>query len=306
MLSILIFLGPIIFLALFMELSLRKIPNDYLFKKEYLDANANNIKTLVMGSSHSFYGIDPSFFLTNTFNGANISQSLDYDYKILKLYENNLDSLKVLVLPISYFSLYSNLKNTSEHWRIKNYNIYYGMNSTYALEYNAEIFGNNFKNNIGRLSSYYLRNNDNKTSSELGWGTDYSSENSMNLFKTGEIASLRHSWKDLHSFKNSPDYLENQEILNNIIRWSQKRDVKVLLFTPPAYYTYRQNMIKEQLYNTEKVIEQIALEYDNCIYYNFFYDTSFTSEDFFDADHLNEIGAKKLSLIINDLICNSK
>lgn len=305
-LSILIFFGPLIFLAFFLEQSLRQIPNDYLFKKEYLDANSNKIKTLVLGSSHSFYGIDPSYFSSKTFNGSYVSQSLDYDYKILKLYENKLDSLKTLVLPISYFSMYFNLDNGDESWRIKNYNIYYGMKSSYSLRGNTEIFENNPSNSMKRLKAYYLNKSYHLTSSDLGWGTGFNSEKSKDLTRTGKKSALEHTQKYKHSEENTIIFRKNEEILTSIIKWSKNKDVKVILFTPPAYYTYRRNINKEQLDITTKKAFDVASKYDNCTYYNFFDDSSFTKVDYFDADHLNEIGAKKLSLKIDNLICNAK
>ena len=88
-----------------LEVLIQNIPNDYSHKKGYLDKNAAQIETLILGSSHSFYGLDPTFFSSKTFNGSHISQSLKYDLEILKKYEGNFKNLTAVVLPISYFSL---------------------------------------------------------------------------------------------------------------------------------------------------------------------------------------------------------
>ena len=64
----LLFVVPILLLAVIIEIFLRLIPNDYLHKKKYLDAHSCDIETLILGSSHSFYGIDPNYFSNNTFN----------------------------------------------------------------------------------------------------------------------------------------------------------------------------------------------------------------------------------------------
>ena len=107
------------------EVVLRNIPNDYIYKKKYLDVYSNEIETLVLGSSHSFYGVNPAFFFKNTFNASHISQSFDYDLEILEKYDGYLGELKTVVIPISYFSLFHKLESGSESWRIKNYIIYY-------------------------------------------------------------------------------------------------------------------------------------------------------------------------------------
>ena len=54
---------------------------------------------------------------------------------------------------------------------------------------------------------------------------------------------------------------------------------------------------KVYLKDTENV-----LKLNDSIYYNFLTDKSFIAEDYYDADHLNEIGAKKLTLKIDSII----
>jgi len=57
---------------------------------------------------------------------------------------------------------------------------------------------------------------------------------------------------------------------------------------------------------TVKAANSIASKYNNCEYYNFLSDTAFIAKDFYDADHLSEIGAKKLSNIINAKLIEGK
>jgi hypothetical protein len=76
----------------------------------------------------------------------------------------------------------------------------------------------------------------------------------------------------------------------------------VIIFTTPAYKTYVQNLEINQLNNTINTVTKFADTYPNTRYYNLLNDKSFNQEDFFDADHLNETGAKKLSLIIDRII----
>ncbi|MDR2410253.1 MAG: hypothetical protein LBE13_19380 [Bacteroidales bacterium] len=85
-----LYLLPVLLFLILLEILLRNIPNDYSYKKKYLDTQFCNIETLILGNSHSFYGIDPVYFSTNTFNAAHVSQSLDYDYEILKQQYNTI------------------------------------------------------------------------------------------------------------------------------------------------------------------------------------------------------------------------
>lgn len=285
-----------------MEVLLRYIPNDYRFKKKYLDAHSGEIETLILGSSHSFYGLDPVYFSKNTFNASYNSQSLNYDYEILKKYEDRFKNLKNVVLPVSYFTLFGKLEDGPDKWLIKNYILYYRINTSRKFCDHTEVFSNKFNVNLKRLVSYYIKGNKNSISSGLGWGTTYKSENAQDLTKTGKTTALRHTRKDIESIKYTEIIKGNILVLNTIINWCKNRHVKVILFTPPAYETYRMFLNAQQLNTTFNIINKLDVKYDNCIYINLLSDPAFIAGDFYDSDHLSEIGAKKLSEIFDDRI----
>lgn len=289
-----------------MEILLRNIPNDYLYKKHYLDKHSSEIETLILGSSHTYYGVNPDFFSTKTFNASHISQSLEFDFAILKKYEQNFNNLKTIILPVSYFTYFSNLENGSESWRVKNYIIYYEIDTDNSFKESNEVLSNQFNKNINRLVSYYLYGNSTLTCSKLGWGTKYNSKFARNLFETGEIAAKRHTKIDQSPDNYQAIVNENLLILNSIVKWSNERNIKVLLLTTPAFNSYRQNLNIDQLNFTVSVSNEIASKYDNCFYLNMIGDPNFIERDFYDADHMSEIGAEKLSILLNDRISGYK
>jgi hypothetical protein len=294
--NLLIFILPVIFLALASEVLIRLIPNDYILKKNYLDKNSDKIEVLILGSSHSFFGLNPVYFSNNCFNASYVSQSLDYDLEILKKYDNKWSKLKTVVLPVSYFSLFEKLKECSESWRVKNYTLYYKMKASKSFKEYSELLSSKLEIIIKRLNSYYIKGENPLSSSPLGWGNVYNSKDGKNLIETGKFAAKWHTYDDYHS------YPEIVSTLQSIIRVCNKNNVRIILFTPPAYETYRDNLNKDQLNLTIQKSHDIANSYNNCTYINLLADTSFKATDFYDADHLNEIGAKKLSLLINGII----
>ena len=299
---VLAFSLPILIASVVLELLLRSIPNDYSNKQEYLENNADKIETLILGSSHSLYGLDPVYFSSQTYNASQVSQPLDFDFHILKKYENNLKNLKTVILPISYFTLFFNLETSLESWRIKNYMIYYDLNSSKSMSDYFELSSNKLNVNLKKLVSFYV--NDDKTTfcSELGWGTSYKSKNSLTLTKVGPISAERHTILGKDSTLIADVFEKNIVVLNSLLEWSKQRDVKVLLLTPPAYSSYYDNLDTEQLLITINKTKEICSEYDNCNYDNMLKDSIFVASDYYDGDHLSEIGAKKLSLIINSQI----
>lgn len=70
----------------------------------------------------------------------------------------------------------------------------------------------------------------------------------------------------------------------------------------PTYITYRENLNQQQLYLMDSICDALADEYDHVYRLDYFADTTFVDEDFYDADHLCEIGAKHLSERINHVI----
>jgi hypothetical protein len=297
------FLLPIFFLMIIMEFLLINTPNDYIFKKKFLDKNADGIETLILGSSHSFYGLNPLYFQNKGFNASHVSQSLKYDYKILMKYQSSFKKLNTIVLPISYFTLYHSLedKDNKESWRAKNYLIYYGIGESNSILDCSEILSKQLSLNVKKLISYYIEGKSQISCSKFGWGTKHNSEKARNLNKTGKAASERHTY-DINADKYQRILKENIMTLNSIIMWCDDRDIKILLITPPAYETYRQNLNRHQLDLIIETTKEICLENKNCSYVNLLYDENFVDSDYFDADHLSEIGAKKLSTLINKTI----
>jgi hypothetical protein len=278
------------------ELLLRQIPNDYSYKKNYLEKNSNTIKVLFLGNSHAYFGINPELITDPSFNAAHFSQSLDYDFKILKQFEHHMDSLKAIVLPIDYFSLYKNLETGVEKWRVKNYVIYYGFEGN-ASPYNyLELMNGAVQDQINRLIKYYYNKKTDVNCNTLGWGKTYQSINSKNLVTTGATAAKRHKAKSDKAFQY------NLQNLNNIVAFAEKHHCKVLLYGSPAYETYIKLLDTAQLNKTISAVTELSNQHKSVRYYNLINDPSFKNSDFYDADHLNEIGAKKLTQKIDSLI----
>ena len=81
-----------------------------------------------------------------------------------------------------------------------------------------------------------------------------------------------------------------------IVQFAKARNISLVFFTPPGYSTYVQNLEKDKLNDAIHEAVSVAGTYENSIYLDWLNDNSFVAGDYYDADHLNEIGAKKLSL----------
>jgi len=290
----LLLLLPIIVAAVSMEYLLRRIPNDYTYKKHYLDEHSRDIRLLILGSSETYFGIDPIYFSQNTFNASHVSQTLDLDYEIFDKYQNRFDNLKDIIISITYHTLWGRLKTGVEAWRMKNYALYYGID-TKSWSDNSEILNGKLAINIQRLFDHYFKKTNDITCSELGWATTFKSEIVNDLEETGRSAALRHTYKDINSQEKTLVFAENMKILNSLAEFCNQYNVRLTILTCPTYDSYRENLSEEQLRRMTDTLNEFAAEHANCQYINWLANPDFTAKDFFDGDHLNEKGAKKLS-----------
>src|SRR5690606_38546314 len=108
---------PIILVWGATEVFYRSVENNYTYKNERIISEYKEIETLVFGDSHAFFGINPQYFSTKTFNIANVSQSLYFDELLLKKHIDSLPQLKTVILNISFFTLSVVDDSSEDRWR---------------------------------------------------------------------------------------------------------------------------------------------------------------------------------------------
>lgn len=296
--KILLFLFPIFIIIVILELLLINIPNDYTYKKKYLDKNSSEIETLIFGLSHTFVGLRPEYIDGYTFNVSKNSQSLYYDYKIFQKYQSNFKNLKTIILGVSYSSLWYRTQDLyKDSSLIFNYEKYYGIDSSKFIDFRLEIFNRPLRINYGMISKYYIDKKPIGMSQEFGWGKRI--EERTDLLKSGKQQAQKQTYRDINSDKNIIKRNESIMMLNSIINWSKQNNVNVLLLTTPMHLYFRENINPEQLEITIKTATELAQNNENCMYVNFFSDKRFSDEDYIDASHLNASGAEKLSKLVN-------
>jgi hypothetical protein len=295
-LRILLFLLPLLLVVPLLEFSLRRIPNDYRFKKEYLDRHAGEIEVLVLGNSHTYYGVDPQYYEGSCFNAAIYSQTLGYDYEILKLYADRLEKLRVVVVSISYHSLYSLLETGPSKFRVTDYTLYYGMDVANSLKDHFELLGKQFSVNVKELVSYYIRKKKPLSCDELGWGTIHSSADRQDLDLSGATAAKRHRAYVEHAAEGNLQ--ENLACLQDMIGLCGEMGAGLLLVTTPSFKSYYSRLDPVTMKQTEHMLNDLMAPHPLCRYVNLLEDPGFRASDFYDADHVNEVGARKLSLLL--------
>jgi hypothetical protein len=290
------------------EYSLRKIPNDYAFKNQWLTQNSKEVEVLALGASSVLFDINPYYLNKNTFNAGHVSQSLKYDHMIFDKFTDNMTSLEYVIMSIDYWSIFRELEDSGEWWRVKYYNIYYGSNfHKWEPKYNLEIYFHDI-NTIKRAARGFLtlmgiKNETHRTVNDQGYSVHYTLENRPKEWDKGAYQASLHN--DLITGADLDDVIkQNKQFVKEIIEKCAEKNVKVILLNLPLYKSYRENLKNEFKYQQKSFCEYFAQNFPNTSYYDFSDNPIFTEDDFYDFNHLNEIGSKKFTLMLDSIINN--
>ena len=292
-LSIIILIALLIVVGF--EYYLRSIPNDYKTKANYLKENGSEIETLVLGSSHTFYGVNPNL-LPNAYNLAHSSKSYDLDWKILETYQDYLPNLKTIILSSSYFSYVHTVGNSTQKQLLKNYSLYYKIPiENGALNLYSELFSLPLNENLARVKKSFKNLNYLITIDNKGFIEKRKSVN-VKVYESPETVK-KHTQK-LDSLQLS----ENINGLKNIITFAKRKQIKIILITTPVAPNYYKNMNDLQFEHWQKTTKDLIKNDSNIIWIDLFQAKNFNQNDFVDSDHLSLQGANKVTKEIKKYI----
>lgn len=300
--KVFVFFLPIALLSGAYEVTLRHSENPYSYKNSWLTNNCSGIELLAIGSSHCLNGINPDFFSLSSFNAGHGAQSIKYDNLIFNKFIGKMDSLKVLVVTISYgdpIYFIEDKKNASSI--IKNYTLYYNLPSNNLKSHSEILNGIDFD----AVSEILSRRTLITQNEEKGFFADATNHENDRL--TIELASKRAKEQTVDI--NGPlrkklikNYYLNQTYMKQMINICNAKKIHVILLTTPTHKLFRAHINNEEWLLTTSFCNQLSREFENVSYLNLFEDSRFIDGDYFDVDHLNLSGATKLSKILNEYI----
>lgn len=271
------------------ELIVRNMPSSYRYKSEWMSNNGSKVETLILGSSHTYYGVKSEIMGDSTFNLANVSQTPAIDLMLLEHYADSLINLKRVIIPISYFTFVDPpLEKSSEWFRIIDYKIQMGItdHSNFS-KYNFEI--SDLDRYASKIKSLFAKVRKNDCDS-LGNGLGFT------------LATRDSDWRDkvkerikgttLTMDKNTAYNTEKD--LRNIIKFCKARNIECILITTPVWQTYYAQMDMLQLNDMYSRVHSITNDL-NVKYIDYIHASQFLEEDFHDVDHLSDKGAVKLT-----------
>lgn len=296
-LKIILILLPVIILTITFELLARTIPTSYSIKDNYLENKREKIKILVLGSSSSNVGINPQYFGSEGFNIANSSQDSYYDYNVLLRYLHKCNNTKIVIIPVSYLTLfYRGIAYGAEPWRADYYSFYLNIPKPNKSKFDLTLYSalavwdgpiNVIKN--------VIKHSDLKINE---YGYQYPEKPKSNIKNINDAI-----WKEPiirhHKNMDSNFFNSNLALLDKIAKECVRKNIQIVFITTPVYKTYSDQVSKSYYDVMTETIKNISIKY-SANSYNYFYDNRFDINDFTDSDHLNEEGAKKFSIILKN------
>ncbi len=294
-----LFVLPILILIGYFEYKLKTKPfvSSYATKKYFLEQQLDSVEILILGSSQTFNGVNPACFNKRAFNLSNVSQTLYYDKRLTLEYLPKLPKLKTVLINISYFSFFYQLYDIKENWRDYYYNQhfgikYYQLNPFLLSNYSAFAM-------YQPMHSVKLAFNkfEDETAKEIlpnGYQPKYIQE-AINDGVGKERVDVHNS----ENFTNRRKEIETD--LEDFVSQLSQKNIQVVFLTTPVYSTYSKFCNKNITEENNQFVHLLCKSH-KCKYLNFFEDTRFIKDDFFDNDHLKNNGAIKLSKIINDTL----
>lgn len=277
------------------ELIVRNLPNSYSYKDWFINNHGDEVSTLILGSSHTYYGLRSDFCGDSVFNLANVSQTPDIDFELLKHYRSKLRNLRRIIVPVSYFTFADPKLEDSDGWfRGIGYKVSMKLPIYSDLSrYNFEIA--DFDGYAAKLRGLVLNVPSNKCDS-LGWGMGFTlSDRRPDWEAQGKIRA------ESTTIKLTQRADDVEKILETIIKYCKARSIECIFVTTPVWPTYIDNLDPIQLSDMRRRLSRLVSRY-RLEYFDMFSDSDFVAEDFHDVDHLSDVGATRLSAKLRQLL----
>lgn len=231
------------------------IPNSYTYKRDYMEQHGGEIKTLILGSSNAYDGLNPTV-LPNSFNLSNSSQTLEDDYRLLAKYIDSMDSLQTVIVGLGYHSLGA----TTEDNRRTYYTIYMDLYPRWPIcKYSFELFD---LEALTKKIIKYVVSRDVTRCDSLGQRVGHTLEAAQSgaeWWNKGVDALVENDRLELkvNSEELRVTIEENTRYLCAIVELCNTHNVQPVIVQMPVMEEYKRRLPKEQVALMEEVLQSL-------------------------------------------------
>lgn len=270
------------------------LPSEFSIKHKQLSL-LESVDVLVLGSSHTYFGVDASEISSTSYNAALSSQSYKYDFLVLNSLIRRQVKVHCVLLPISSLSRGYDVETGVEQWRKyqywHRYNLHvFALQDYFDIRSYIAIMGD--VDALGSLRCIVTGNVKSQANNVRADGTavvgDGGISSSMAQTQAADAAT-RH----LSSTGTNGEYW-----FRKIVTLCKSSNSKLILISTPVTREYYQ-LVSTKLKHDQKELYEIAKSINkDVVFRDYSQNRSFVYRDFWDCDHLNPTGAKKLGRLI--------
>lgn len=281
--------------------TMSKCKND----KAYIENVPEGIDICNFGDSQGYYGFNYDDYIDDytCFNFSLPSQSMTYNYRILKNYQNNIKSDATVYINISYVSCWGRREESASDFQSKNQRYYRFLQKEYIKGYDAGTdFLVNYLPALAVSPQTLIRT---VTNMEGGGG-------GVNTWDhvTCETNAITHGMARYRSHVAGNVNEDGTRIINkeeisavyDMIELCRKIGAEPVLITTPYLAEYIEAVKKNdpKFYDDYYGVINDIVKNTDVRYYDYQCDDRFVSryDLFFNTDHLNRDGAKKFTSVL--------
>lgn len=273
----------------------------YLDSRHFFNSY-ESVRMIITGSSHSLDALNAEDICLPSLNFSMHTQDLYYDYLNAKRAITCNKSIDTCVITLGYYSLYYDLSKTTYNYRC--YDVYSPLlNDLHNAPF---IEGLGFENNDEYLAfsrgyfqkypNYYgpavLSKHTNGEIRKLG---GWSELNNSERLDRAKVRAEKHN----KNRKYTETFEENKEILLQYIEMCAENNIRAVVAIMP--FTTEYNRFISSSYKAEILAFLDQIEY--VVDFIDFNDLDIWDiEDFIDSDHTSDIGADKVTHLLNDFL----
>lgn len=280
------------------EVVARHYPNSYAYKKQWIDHNAERVRTLVLGGSHTYYAVKPDMLGAGAFSLANVSQAPEYDYWLLRSYIGRCQRLRTVVMVADETNLFDRPMEDEpiEWYRCRYYRMYmdYPKHSVWS-KYNFECTDvATFSRKLLPAFKYLITGEYQLECDSVGFGNSFDTPDHFDAARMSQLAT---GVAERHRCRDWSQVNRNLADVMAIGKLCQQHHVRLILVTPPMWKGFVKLVSRKQLSVMRQCIEKVQRT-TGALYANYLLDPRFQGTDFHDPDHLSKQGAVKFTAIL--------
>ena len=279
------------------EALVRHYPNSYSLKAKWMDAHSHEVRTLVMGNSHNYYGINPAVLGAQSFNLANVSQNPEYDWFLLKkYYGDDIHKLQNVLIAVDFTRFFDGPLEEDEWGRAIYYRLYMGYNkhgflSRYAMEWCCLP---QFNKKFTAAVRYLFTGQAQVNCDSLGFGiTTTPPEEVTNASLQASADRVMAHYGGIRT-----DYVNyNLQYLDSIAAFCRHNGIGLIVVAPPVWDGFYKRIGERERLLLADAFDRLQTEGAEC--HDYACDPRFAAIDnFSDCSHLSRKGADMFTKIL--------